>query len=99
MSLHEKSESSDGEREREERRPAFSCAEPLRACWLAELAKVRRGILAGRRVVFGDGIVAAGGLYSSSPVCPLRRDCRVGRSGEWRCLFSGLFRSESSSRA
>lgn len=106
MSLHEASESvsDDGVREREERRPACCCFSYVggdRWWWwelvaAAEaddgLAKVRRGIFAGRRVVFGDGMVAAGGLYGSSPIClvvaeeELRQVAGRGESGEWREL-------------
>ena len=88
VSLHEKSES-DGDRESEERRPGgFSCTCSPWGWWLLEaaLVRVRRGMFAGRRMVFGDGIVAAGGLYGSSPVCPWRRDGNVGESGERRGL-------------
>jgi hypothetical protein len=77
VSLHEKSESDDSDREGEERRPCFSCACSSSSPApgedrLAGLVKVRRGIFAGRRADGVDGMVAAGGLSRSSPVCPMR---------------------------
>jgi hypothetical protein len=90
VSLHEKSESGDGDREREERRSCFSCACSPRSPApgedrLAGVVKVRRGIFAGRRVDGVDGMVAAGGLSGSSPLCPMRWKGRKGEGegGEW----------------
>lgn len=63
MSLQENSELGDDDREREDRRPCFSsdCApSSLSECGFDRSAaddKVRRGIFAGRRGAFGEGIV------------------------------------------
>jgi hypothetical protein len=79
VSLHERSELGDDDREREERRPCFSsdCSRSRAVSWddgLPGRGRVRRGMLAGRREGFGDGMIAGEGLSSSSPICPMRDD-------------------------
>lgn len=82
MSLQENSESGDEDLEREERRPCFSSGRApsnRSECELDRTAgddKVRRGILAGRREGFGEGIVNIGGAVLQQPCLRVGESCR-----------------------
>jgi len=77
VSLQENSEPRGDDREKEDRRPCFSSDSlPSSAaeCEFGPVAgddKVRRGILAGRREGFGEGMVKIVELFCSSPICVL----------------------------
>lgn len=79
VSLHENSEPSDDDREREDRRPSFlSACDPSSAAeceWELDGwdERVRKGIFAGRREDCGEGMVKVGGgsCLCSSPICEM----------------------------